>query len=1502
MKKIAHRSLRQRTPWVVMSPRRVRRLQRLLAWLTAFGAATAAANPQGAQVVSGQAKFDLQGNTLTVTNTPGAIVNWQTFNIGRQELTRFVQESARSQVLNRVVGGTPSEILGALQSNGRVFLVNPNGVVFGREAQVDVAGLVVSTLHLSNEDFTQQRYRFQETSGAGAVQNLGRISTASGGQVLLIAPQVDNSGVIQAPDGHIWLAAGGSVEVADIDQPELRVEIRNDQQQAVNLGELMARQVSVYGGLVRHAGVIEARSASVGPGGVVRLHAGAAGTTEVNGRIDAQGRGAAAAAQGGSVRITGQQVRLGDAAHIDASGPSGGGEVLVGGGWQGADASVTNATHTTVASGAQMHADAWVQGDGGTVVVWADDTARVQGQLTARGGAQSGDGGRIETSGKRRLQVTQAADASAPHGQPGQWLLDPYNLTVQVDTGSLDANGPTFYADSDASTVSATVVNTALSAGTDVLITTGAGDGTDTTRGHITVAAPIQMAAASGTTSATLTLNAAGNIHLQADIGASQGVLDVDMVAGGAVSADPVLRQDGSSTPAWVQASRLFVQATQGVMLEGNNQVQNLMVQNLGTGAVALRNTGDLNVTSMTNPGGDVRINNTGHLTVAGLNTAGDVLQPAAGNVDLTATGDLNISNFNATAYVGASALPNMGGHVNLSGANLTLRGLRASGNVGLTASGNVNLLSLNEASYVDDTHFVYNLPFTFKYYGQSYTQAAITTNGLITFGATTDEYEDSVAGLTAFKAVAPAWNDWVIGTSYNKDIRINASADTLGVRWDVARFASESQTASFESVLRADGSIRFNYGAANYNFANDVTVGLSDGLGTVLPSALLQRPNFSLNLLPSTTFTPNATGGYTETVSDTATPLSTVGTVSGLALLGRGSGDALNTLGQLTVQVGGALEAPDRVVAAALDVTAHTGVRLTGDNAWGRMAVRNLGSSGAVEIYNTAPELVLDTLTNAALDAPVLLEHNGDVRVAGPVQGQGALGMAASGAMTVAAPAGATQPAQVRARTDLALTARTGTLAVQGDVVSDTGRVTLTAGAGLSLADNAHLTAATDATLYSAAGNITSAAALQVGALWLSAPAGNIAVHNAAPAVDMGGTAPAFAVLEAPAALTLGDVTAQGNIELTQTAGTLSQPAGRTLSSQSGNVGLTAQTLQLDGQVHGQMVALNATGAVLQADSGAVHAERLGVASGAGAALLGTGNQLAFFSAQDSGAGTGVQLVNTTPASATVFTLENITAQGDITVSNTGGMHLPEGYTVHSTAGNVALQTFSPLTVDGAVQADAGSVALTAGNGGALTLGSTATVVAGSGDVSLTGGSVANAATITDGKGQTLTPTVTVTGDTPTEPPTPEPTPEPTEPPTPAPTPEPTPEPTPAPTEPPPEPTQPPLPEPTEPPPEPTQSPVPEPTLPPLPEPTLPPVAVAVSGFQGQVESVLLTTVQAVVNVAHTPTALLAEAVHALPADPAAAEPTPETGAVPLSGALPGAASEPPAEEMMCR
>src|SRR6267143_6294666 len=113
----------------------------LIAALMCVAGQLAHANPVGPAVVNGNVTFATQGNLLSVTNTPGAIINWQQFSIGSNEATRFIQQSAASAVLNRVIGADPSSILGTLQSNGRVFLINPNGILFGAGARIDVAGL-----------------------------------------------------------------------------------------------------------------------------------------------------------------------------------------------------------------------------------------------------------------------------------------------------------------------------------------------------------------------------------------------------------------------------------------------------------------------------------------------------------------------------------------------------------------------------------------------------------------------------------------------------------------------------------------------------------------------------------------------------------------------------------------------------------------------------------------------------------------------------------------------------------------------------------------------------------------------------------------------------------------------------------------------------------------------------------------------------------------------------------------------------------------------------------------------------------------------------------------------------------------------------------------------------------------------------------------------------------------------------------------------------------------
>ena len=215
--------------------------QAAVAVAIATGCTAALSNPLGAQIVNGQVGIVSAGNQLTVTNTPGAIINWQSFSIGAAETTRFIQQGPHSSVLNRVVGQDPSHILGGLQSNGRVFVINPNGILFGAGAQVDVNGLLASSLKLGNEDFLAGKLNFNASTASGDVRNLGTIVTPSGGQVYLIAPNVTNSGLITSPQGDVLLAAGQSVKLANASDPGIRVVVSATGDQALNIGTVVAQ-------------------------------------------------------------------------------------------------------------------------------------------------------------------------------------------------------------------------------------------------------------------------------------------------------------------------------------------------------------------------------------------------------------------------------------------------------------------------------------------------------------------------------------------------------------------------------------------------------------------------------------------------------------------------------------------------------------------------------------------------------------------------------------------------------------------------------------------------------------------------------------------------------------------------------------------------------------------------------------------------------------------------------------------------------------------------------------------------------------------------------------------------------------------------------------------------------------------------------------------------------------------------------------------------------------
>lgn len=493
--------------WSIIPPCQRRLLPALISGLISTGAL---ANPSGPTVVNGQVGFaSPNAQTLNVTNSPGAIIHWQGFSIGAQETTRFIQQSAQSAVLNRVVGQDPSQILGSLLSNGKVFLINPNGILFGQDARVDTAGLIASTLNLADADFLAGRLKFEGDSGK--IVNQGYIRVGAGGDVVLIAPEVENSGLITTAGGSLILAAGRKITLTSLNLDDIHFEVQAPSDKAINLGKLLAEggSVGLFAGSIQQAGLIQATGLTRDADG--RIHLVAQTTNSVSGTLDASGE------QGGTIKLLGQAVTL-KGATVNASGEAGGGEVLIGGNYQG-QGPEPNSRTTTIDGTSVISADATHSGQGGRIIAWSDGTTTVDGRLSAKGGPQGGDGGFIETSGKKELNFSTPADVSAPQGKPGTWLLDPENLTIDG--------------------AKAATIETALNQGSSVSIQTHAEGSED---GNLIVAASISKTQGGD---AGLDLTAHGQLDVNAGISSTSNKLNVSLTAGTAVNVNAGIVTNG---------------------------------------------------------------------------------------------------------------------------------------------------------------------------------------------------------------------------------------------------------------------------------------------------------------------------------------------------------------------------------------------------------------------------------------------------------------------------------------------------------------------------------------------------------------------------------------------------------------------------------------------------------------------------------------------------------------------------------------------------------------------------------------------------------------------------------------------------------------------------------------------------------------------------------------------------------------------------------------------
>ncbi|OGT01232.1 MAG: hypothetical protein A2Z65_01115, partial [Gallionellales bacterium RIFCSPLOWO2_02_58_13] len=325
--------------------------------------------PAGGQVVAGSASIGQAGAVMNINqSSQRAAIDWQTFNVGSAASVNFNQPSAASVTLNRVLDSNPSQIFGRITAPGQVFLTNPGGVYFAPGASVDVGALMATTHGISNADFMAGNDRFTRNGATGSIINEGNLSAGLGGYIALLAPEVRNQGVIVARLGTVALAAGEAYTLQ------------------FSGGQLAGIQMEP----ATLQALVENRQAVEAPGGLIILSALAADSLQ-GGVVQNSGSLAANSLteKGGRILLEGDAITLASGSRLDASGATGGGEVLVGGGWQGSG-SMHQATTVTMEQGATIDVSSTKAGAGGTAVLWSDvangnSLTRFYGAIDAQG-------------------------------------------------------------------------------------------------------------------------------------------------------------------------------------------------------------------------------------------------------------------------------------------------------------------------------------------------------------------------------------------------------------------------------------------------------------------------------------------------------------------------------------------------------------------------------------------------------------------------------------------------------------------------------------------------------------------------------------------------------------------------------------------------------------------------------------------------------------------------------------------------------------------------------------------------------------------------------------------------------------------------------------------------------------------------------------------------------------------------------------------------------------
>ncbi|WP_114652559.1 filamentous hemagglutinin N-terminal domain-containing protein [Polynucleobacter necessarius] len=547
--------------------------------------------PAGAKVVAGTVAISssqtMNSATMNVNQTSQrAIINWDSFNVGKNVQVNFNQPNANAVTLNRVNSATPSMIEGSIRANGQVVFVNPNGITFGKGADINAAGVVATTMDIANKDFMGGKSTFKG-NGSGAVINQGKIeANVEHGYIALLAPEVRNEGYLLAIKGvgAVAMASGEQITLdfkgnslisLKVDVSTYKGLIENKRVVEVDGGLVVLAAGAanqLMGSVIKNTGRIAANSL-VNNGGVIEL---VANTVTQAGKVSANSQ----SKEGGQVNIVGNDITLATSSQTIATGAQGGGQVNVGlastqvtGGTQvntqnpslpsnlqaeaaikanaqAASSAKQMAKKVTIQENALIDTSATQAGNGGTIAIWSEVKTTAAGILKSMGGSQSGNGGFIETSSKGHVSLAPTVSINTAGnnktGKSGTWLLDPIDLTI--DSGA-------------ANVISAALANNNVTI--EVNANTAScpiGSCTQNGSGSLTIASGADILK-SGTNLTTLTLSASGIFNLDVIIRSSIAYLNV----GSTIAASKVTVQAQSIYSAGIiQTNRYLSNANPG--------------------------------------------------------------------------------------------------------------------------------------------------------------------------------------------------------------------------------------------------------------------------------------------------------------------------------------------------------------------------------------------------------------------------------------------------------------------------------------------------------------------------------------------------------------------------------------------------------------------------------------------------------------------------------------------------------------------------------------------------------------------------------------------------------------------------------------------------------------------------------------------------------------------------------------------------------------------------